>query len=263
MDDNATNRMILTRTLSGWGAETTEVDGGQKCLTELLRAKESGEPYRLILLDFNMPDMDGYDVTKEVREHRELGDTPIIILTSSAGHGPLSSKVKELGLSGYLHKPFKQSELSRMVNSVINKVEIDEPKKDEQTETPLIDRALNLLLVEDNRDNRNLILAYLKRRSDNIDIAENGQIAVEKFTSGQYDLVLMDLEMPVMDGLTATREIREWEKKNNVKPTPIIALTAHALSEHREKSIEAGCTGHVTKPIKKATLIKTLAEHVA
>ncbi|MDP6388235.1 MAG: response regulator, partial [Candidatus Pacebacteria bacterium] len=116
----------------------------------------------------------------------------------------------------------------------------------------------NILLVEDNKDNRNLILLYLKKTSHTVDIAENGKIAVDKFISGQYDLVLMDIEMPVMDGLTATKKIREREKENGTKPVPIVALTAHALKEHEEKSQAAGCSDHVTKPIKKAKLLETI-----
>jgi CheY-like chemotaxis protein len=123
------------------------------------------------------------------------------------------------------------------------------------------DRTLTILLVEDNRDNRDLILAYLKKNPYDIEIAENGEIAVDKFTRTDYDLVLMDIEMPVMDGYTATKKIREWEKEQSAKPTPIVALTAHALKEHEEKSREAGCNGHITKPIKKAKLLETIAQY--
>lgn len=133
--------------------------------------------------------------------------------------------------------------------------------KKKQVDVSAAERPLKILLVEDNKDNRNLILAYLKKSPHKIDIAENGEIAVQKFTSGQYDLVLMDVEMPVMDGYTATRKIREWEKEKKATPTHIIALTAHALQEHREKTKEAGCDGHITKPIKKAKLIETIVKY--
>ncbi len=122
-------------------------------------------------------------------------------------------------------------------------------------------RPLNILLVEDNRDNRNLILAYLKKTPHNVDVAENGEIAVEKFISGKYDLTFMDIEMPVMDGLTATRKIREWETTNGMKRKPIVALTAHALQESREKSGEAGCDGHITKPVRKTVLLETVEKY--
>ena len=103
--------------------------------------------------------------------------------------------------------------------------------------------------------------AFLKNVPWNLDMAENGAIGVEKFKKGQYDLVLMDMQMPIMDGYTATREIRKWEKKRGVKNTPIIALTAYALAGELRKSIEAGCNGHLTKPIKKAKLIESIHEH--
>jgi CheY-like chemotaxis protein len=116
--------------------------------------------------------------------------------------------------------------------------------------------------VEDNIDNRNLILAYLKKTPHEITTAENGQIAVDKFSEGEYDIVLMDVEMPVMDGYTATQTIRQWEQEQGDRDrTPIIALTAHALAEHAQKSREAGCDGHLTKPIKKKVLLSALEEY--
>ncbi len=122
-------------------------------------------------------------------------------------------------------------------------------------------RALSILLVDDSKDNRLLIESYLKKTPHKIEIAENGEIAVEKFKSGKYDIVLMDMQMPVMDGYTAAGIIRKWEGEKGVKVTPIIALTAYALKEDTQKSIEAGCTAHLTKPIKKAKLIEALSEY--
>jgi CheY-like chemotaxis protein len=127
-----------------------------------------------------------------------------------------------------------------------------------KTLVPEDQRALRILLAEDSEDNRLLIQSYLKKTPYQIDIAENGEIAVEKFISEKYDLVLMDMQMPVMDGYTATKAIRKWERENEVKATPIIALTAYALKEDKQKSLEAGCTAHLIKPIKKQTLIETI-----
>ncbi len=120
---------------------------------------------------------------------------------------------------------------------------------------------LHILLVEDNVTNRLLMQAFLKNTPYKIDIAENGEICVEKFKAGKYDLILMDIEMPVMDGYTATKEIRKWEKENRQKATPIIALTAHALKEHIQKSLEAGCNVHLTKPIKKMDLLAAIKKY--
>ncbi|OPX92114.1 PAS domain S-box protein [Pelotomaculum sp. PtaB.Bin117] len=137
--------------------------------------------------------------------------------------------------------------------------------KSEPAETPAAfadQRALRLLLVEDSPDNQLLIQAYLKKTACQIEIAENGEIAVEKFKSGKYDLVLMDMQMPVMDGYTATRAIRRWEAENRLAPTSVIALTAYALKEDEQKSLDAGCTTHLTKPVKKAILMKTILKNI-
>jgi len=117
---------------------------------------------------------------------------------------------------------------------------------------------LRILLVEDSDDNRFLILSYLKKTPHQVDSAENGAVAFDKFKESAYDLVFMDMEMPIMDGYTTTREIRQWEKENQRQPAPIIALTAHALQEYVHKSLDAGCDAHLSKPIKKAKFIETV-----
>jgi len=119
--------------------------------------------------------------------------------------------------------------------------------------------SLRILLAEDSEDNRLLIKTYLKQTPHCLEMAENGEIAVEKFQQGEYDLVLMDMNMPVMDGYTATRTIRQWEAREGKPATPIIALTAFALKEDEQKSIAAGCDAHLTKPIKKKTLLEALS----
>ena len=119
-------------------------------------------------------------------------------------------------------------------------------------------RPLHLLFVEESEDNRLLINSYLRNTPYKVDLAENGEVAVQRFVSGQYDLVLMDIQMPVMDGYTATKTIRRWEQDHGVTPTPIIALTAYALKEEVEKCVEIGCTAHISKPIKKYALMKAI-----
>jgi CheY-like chemotaxis protein len=121
--------------------------------------------------------------------------------------------------------------------------------------------ALNILLVDDSPDNRVLIQAYLKNTPCQIEVAEDGESGVQKFTAGRYDLVLMDMQMPVIDGYSATRAIRKWEKEHSVKATPIIAITAYALKEEIQKSLAAGCSSHLTKPIRKAVLMEAIAAH--
>jgi FOG: CheY-like receiver len=124
-------------------------------------------------------------------------------------------------------------------------------------------RALTILLVEDNEDNRLLMLSYFKKTPHHVDVAENGAIAVEKFRERRYDLIFMDIQMPVMDGYTATREIRRWEIEKGRERTPIVALTAHALAEAAGRSLEAGCDGHLTKPIRKPVLLEAIRKFAA
>lgn len=260
VDDNATNRMILRDMLNSWGAVVTESENGQQGLNELREARNTGEPYKLVLLDCRMPEMDGFSVAKYIKD--ELGelDSTVMMLTSDSRSGDLS-KVKELGIAEYMVKPIIRQVLRDAIDNALSKKAVSSVSTCETATAQDKLRALRILLVEDIEDNRMLIQTYLKRMPYRIDIAENGEVAVSKFITGQYNLVLMDVEMPVMDGLTATREIRQWELQQGADPTPIVALTAHALKEHDQKSIEAGCNGHITKPIKKAALIKAINQY--
>jgi CheY-like chemotaxis protein len=156
-------------------------------------------------------------------------------------------------------KPIKRSELLEVIRSAKGR-----PRKELDVQAPSAQtsgeqRPIRILLVEDSEDNRLLIQAYLKTLPHALDIAENGEIAVLKFQNGRYDVVLMDMQMPVMDGYTATRTIRAWEQEKQRTMTPIIALTAYALKDDERKSIEAGCSAHLTKPIKKGLLLEKIA----
>jgi two-component system sensor histidine kinase/response regulator len=263
VDDNETNRMILRNTLSKLGATITESDNGAHGLAEFKRAMKTADPYQLALIDHRMPGMDGFELAKHIKETMgNIKNTTVMMLTSDDRSGD-RALCKEFDITFYLVKPIKRAELlvaiaaimGRKIEPVVGK--IPETRSADLTKI----RSLNLLLVEDSADNRLIIQAYFKRASDHIDIAENGAIAVEKFKSGKYDLVFMDVQMPVMDGYTATREIRKWEQEQGRKQTPIIALTAHAMKEDVQKSLDAGCTDHLTKPIRRATLMEAVQKH--
>jgi PAS domain S-box-containing protein len=263
VDDNETNRMILRNSLSKLGAVVTETDSGEHGLAEFKRAMDAANPYKLALIDRRMPGMDGFELAKHIKETMgNIKNTAVMMLTSDNRSGDFAL-CKELDIAFYLVKPVKKTELmdaiatimGRKIESVVGKIPEVNPVDFSKT------RSFHLLLVEDSADNRLIIQAYFKRTSDHVDIAENGAIAVEKFKSGKYDLVLMDVQMPVMDGYTATREIRKWEQERGRKETPIIALTAHAMKEDLQKSIEAGCTDHLTKPIKRATLMEAVQKY--
>ncbi|MBI5874369.1 MAG: response regulator [Deltaproteobacteria bacterium] len=260
VDDNATNRFILSEILSGWGAIVTEADGGESAFFELKQAKEAGSPFKLVLLDCRMPGMDGFTVAEQIKSDLDLAGMTVMMLTSDNREGHVS-KIREVGLSRYLVKPVKRSDLWDAITSALGDAKAD-VKRDVVTPVPAEElRPLCILLAEDNVDNRLLIQSYLKKTPYKIDIAENGQIAVEKFMSGKYDIVFMDMQMPVMDGYTAAREIRKREVEKGVEAAPIIALTAHALKEEEKKSLDAGCNAHLTKPIKKVKLLETIKEY--
>jgi CheY-like chemotaxis protein len=245
------------------GAITTAVDDGFQGIEALSQAKAANEPFELLLIDRRMPGMDGFGVAESIKEDLGIADMTIMMLTSDNRSEDIS-QCEQLGISSYLIKPVKRSESLKAITNALaggnRSITEQQPMIISQ---PVLedDRPLSILLVEDTKDNRLLIQSYLKKTPYRIESAENGEIAVEKFTSGNYDLVLMDVQMPVMDGYTATRLIRQWEQEQGRDPKPIIALTAHALKEDEQKSIDAGCTAHVTKPVKKAPLMESIYEH--
>lgn len=273
VDDNATNRLILRETLARWGMTTEEATDGIECMAML-----EEKSYDLMLLDCYMPNMDGFEVAEEINQmEKEDADRTknmsIIILTSDAVSGDRAHSLK-LGVAGFLTKPVKRSSLLKTITSALTTTSATPPEalptdtgkvkigRNIDAETmPADDRPLRILLAEDTADNRLLIKSYLKKTPYILDIAENGKIAVDKFKEGNYHIVLMDMQMPIMDGYTASWEIRRWEKKHEIRPTPIVALTAHALKGDMEKSLEAGCDDHMNKPIRKKTLLAGIQKH--
>lgn len=260
VDDNADNRLILKELLTEWGASVTAVDTGYQGLAELTRHYEDGEPYQLLLLDSRMPGMDGFQVVEHIQNDVAKVGMAIMMLTSDNRKEDLP-RCHSLGIANYLVKPVKRRELLKAISSAVDSLRGAQPEAS-IPEVPGELTSHRILLAEDSKDNRFLVQSYLKKTAYQLDIAENGEIAVEKFISNGYDLVFMDMQMPVMDGYTATRSIREWEIDQHLDPIPIVALTAHALKEDTQKSLDAGCTAHITKPIKKIRLLETIWEHI-
>ncbi len=262
VDDNATNRLILKDILSNWGVSVSEAESGEKAIASLLRASKKSENYDFVILDCRMPGMGGFDVAREIKKYPELKTTTIMMLTSDRRKGDIQ-RCQEMNIASYLVKPIKKNDLKRAIELALGKVVVFKTMQPSTSASaPRIKKSSNLLVVEDTEDNRFLIKAYLKGMPINLDFAENGAIAVEKFKQKSYDLVLMDVQMPVMDGYTATKEIRKFEKENGTGHTPIIALSAYALKEEMEKSIKAGCDAHLTKPIKKKVLLNEIAKFI-
>ncbi|MBI2469297.1 MAG: response regulator, partial [Candidatus Rokubacteria bacterium] len=239
----------------------TEAESGDQGLAELHRAREARVPYQLLLLDARMPGMDGFQVAESIQAAPGLAGLTVMMLTSE-GRTRDSLRCRELGVATYLVKPVKRSELLAAITTGLGLTRpAAEPRPGAPTSVgPGDQRPLRILLVEDSADNRVLVLSYLKGARCQVEVAENGQIAAEKFISGHYDLVLMDVEMPVMDGYAATRAIRQWERTQGREPAPIVALTAYARLEDAEKSLDAGCTTHLPKPVRRHQLTQTITE---
>jgi PAS domain S-box-containing protein len=260
VDDHATNRLILRETLSVLGAEVTDTASGRGAIDEWRRATTASRPYQLMLLDCRMPEMDGFQVVDEIRQASSSQDLTIVMLASHHWADDIA-RTYDMGLGGYLIKPIRRSDLLQTIS-----IALDRSKGIQHTSGPAHPapapptevRALRILLVEDSQDNQVLIRSYLKGTSYRLDIADHGAIALELFKNGYYDLILMDMQMPVMDGYEATKAIRAWEREHDLPPTQVIALTALALKEDGVKILDAGCNAHMTKPIKKHTLLEIL-----
>ena len=265
VDDNRTNRRILEGMLQRWQMQATSVDGGAAALAQLSAAREAGAPFGLVLTDMHMPDMDGFALVEQIRQRPELATATIMMLTS-AGHRGDAARCQELGVSAYLLKPIRQSELREAVARVLGAREHDGA-------IPLItrfslqdarepDAYLSVLLAEDNLINQRLAVRLLEKRGHRVVVAATGLEALKALEKESFDLVLMDVQMPEMDGLEATVAIREKEKSTGVHQ-PVVALTAHAMKGDREKCLALGMDGYLTKPIRPQELDELLEIYVA
>uniref|UniRef100_UPI001CA9F7B0 response regulator n=1 Tax=Paenibacillus caui TaxID=2873927 RepID=UPI001CA9F7B0 len=223
----------------------------------LKTASSEGSPFQLLLLDYHMPDVDGLEMFEQIQKDEFSKKPAIMMLTSDDQHQAIK-RCKELGLHSFIIKPVKRGPLIQMIRETIGEQHQENLPILKPQPSVLADprSSLNILLVEDHEDNQLLFTTFLKKTKHRIEIAENGNEAIEKFTAGQYDLVFMDIQMPIMDGYSATREIRRLEQAHRKHRTPIVALTAHALKEDRDRCLEAGCDDYLTKPIKKKELLE-------
>ncbi len=282
VDDNSTNRIILQEMVTAWGLVPTMATSGKEALARLEGAFDSGKPYPLLLLDMQMPEMDGFDVAARIMKASFGRDVKIIMLTSMGQRGD-TTQCKKVGISGYLTKPIKQSELLDTIMltlgqpleenfSVVTRHTVQEARI-----------RLNILLAEDNLVNQMLATKLLETRGYQVTLAVNGREAVAVFEKNDFDLILMDIQMPEMDGFEATAHIRKWEQRatSNQQPatspqslnssipqsqnlgqplprTPIVAMTAHAMKGDREKCLAAGMDDYVSKPINPNRLFAVI-----
>jgi len=243
-----------------------EAEDGNAALAALNAAREQGRPFRLILLDGRMPQLDGFEVAAALREDvGVLGET-VVMLTSDSRAGDVA-RARQLGLGAYLVKPIKRAELLQTIARVANPLsppdQAPAATQGQATRAEIVaaERPLHVLLVDDSPDNRLLIRAYLQKLPYEVDIAEDGQAGLEKVREHEYDLVMMDMLMPVMDGLDATRAIRRWERDEGRPHTPVVALTANAMEDDILRCLDAGCDAHLAKPVRKAALIASIGRH--
>jgi two-component system, sensor histidine kinase and response regulator len=280
VDDNTTNRRILTATMHAWQMESVAVESGPLAVAALERARDSEEPIDIILLDCHMPGMDGFQFAEAIRHSPLLAGATIMMLTSS-GQRQDKARCDELGLAACLIKPVSQIELEASLLDVLARrnarpaapgIEAARPPAPPREDTPvapvragivplvLDPSAPTVLLAEDNPVNQKIAATILGRLGYRVVLATDGTQAVEATRQHRTDLVLMDIQMPLLTGLEAAQQIREDESGTG-RRVPIIALTAHAMAGDEERCLAAGMDGYLTKPLSRARLVATLAEH--
>ena len=245
--------------VEGIGCRVEAISSGSKGLELLQTANRSNDPFQVVLLDMQMPFMDGEQTARLILNDQFAKSTKVIILTSM-GQGGEMSRMENLGCSGYLLKPVKQSLLQDALNSVVSARPKENEKPQFITDTSINEarhQGLRLLLAEDNPINQKLAIVLLQKAGFLVDTVDNGLKAFEKIQEEMYSLILMDVQMPEMDGFEATQKIRIWESDRRLH-TPIIAMTAHALKGDRERCIEAGMDDYVSKPLDLKVLMEVL-----
>ena len=252
VDDTATNRLILENYLGNWGAETESVHGGPEALSALRRAAERDQPYALAILDMQMPDMDGIELAQRIKGDAALADTRLLML-SSLGYPGEDARRAGIGVS--LLKPVRQGLLHDAAVKVLDMPQPAASIPAKPADPPSRQFRAKVLVAEDNAVNQKVVLMMLGRFGVDVDVAHNGQLAVDAITGADdYDLVFMDVQMPVMGGHEATRRIRALEAGSDGPRTPIIAMTASATAKDRESCLNAGMDDFVSKPMQKKQL---------
>jgi signal transduction histidine kinase/DNA-binding response OmpR family regulator len=289
VDDNATSRSILQEMLESFSFEVSLAPSGEEGITELENANE-GKPFKLVIMDWQMPGMDGVEASKRIKHHTGLSKIPPIILVTAYGREEIMQQAEQVGLDGFLIKPISPSMLFDAIMQAFGEAVPESSRitqrHEQEAEVLKHIQGARVLLVEDNEINQQVAREILEGAGLVVVLATNGQEAVNAVKESNFDAVLMDVQMPVMDGYAATKEIRKWEEqlkaqgsklKGNdsevlsafsfqpsarAKRVPIIAMTAHAMAGDEDKSLEAGMNGHVAKPIDPDHLFATLQKWI-
>jgi two-component system, sensor histidine kinase and response regulator len=257
VDDNATNRRILDEMLSHWQMRPTLAESGPAALEALLEAARFGEPFPLVLIDVQMPGMDGYMLAEQIRKHPEIAGATLLVLSSS-GQSSETARRQELGINAALTKPIKQADLWKAIMQALGMpLSADaraEPAGEEGSQQR---RQLRVLLAEDNLVNQKLAVRLLERRGHQVTVANNGREALELLKQQPFDCILMDVQMPEMDGYEATTAIRR-EEITTGKHIPIIAMTAYAMKGDRERCLAVGMDRYISKPVRAKELFESI-----
>jgi two-component system, sensor histidine kinase and response regulator len=270
VDDNRTNRQVLLRETTAWGMISEEADSSITGLNKLRREALLNKPFDLAILDLMMPEMDGFELARVIKADKAIASTRLIMMPSfgQRGHGRTA---RESGFAGYLIKPVKQAELRQCIAAVMGGAAADPDLPVAEPKASLITRhtleetrpayGVRILIAEDNPVNQKVAALQLQRLGYASDVVENGRLAVEALRTRDYALVLMDCQMPEMDGYEATREIRRSEPED--RRIPIVAITANAMQGVRERCIDAGMDDYLAKPFKQVDLDKTIARWIS
>ncbi len=269
VDSNADSRSIISELLIGQGAEVIQASSGIEAIAELRRLGSPGTRVQIVLIDIGRPLESGFNLAERLFSEGP-GRLEIVMMLRTSDLTSEVGRLRALGLDNYIVKPVRRAELfAAVMRAYAGAHRESRGEKDAPAATAapsaspqILDRPLQILMADDSHDNRALIRAYLKKTPYRLVEAEDGQEAIDKFVAGNFDLVLMDIQMPNVDGYEATSTIRVWEVANSRRRTPIVALTASALEEAVHRTKEAGCDAHITKPVKKSTLLDAIRDAV-
>ena len=263
VDDNETNRRILQETLEGWGMSVEAVQSGRAALAQLKQTLSNQQAVPLVISDVNMPEMDGFQLVEEIRADPALRETVIIMLTSGGRQGD-NERCAELNVSAHLMKPVKQSELLNAIMSAVAphaRAEHDPLAANRALESSAL-QSCNILLAEDGLANQKLAMGLLTKWGHEVTIAENGEQAIDMWRDGSFDLILMDVQMPVLDGIEAAHRIRELEKESG-QHIPIVAITARAMELDRQRCLAAGMDDFIPKPLRSDQLRRMIHKMIS
>ncbi len=256
VDDNATNRRILEEMLANWHMKPTSAANGAAALATLQAAHLAGEPFALVLLDSMMPEMDGFSLAAELRRNPDLAAATVMMLSSADRQGDMA-RCRELGVAAYLIKPVRQSVLLDAIMTALGTSLADRTTPTTLDAPATCRRPLAILIAEDNAVNQRLAVKLLEKRGHSVAVAGNGHMVLAALARRQFDVILMDVQMPDMDGFEATAAIREHEQTTGAHQ-PIVAMTAHAMKGDRERCLAAGMDDYISKPLRAADLYNTV-----